>query len=99
MRRNGSVRFIKYAVALNKFVLLPSGGLLLGGENCDQLSRQGNLLPYGDQFVYGLFSEFGVKYAFVRHWSVAVNFRLQYLMKTSFDSLKLSGSFELKFYF
>ena len=81
----------QYAVALNRFVLLPSGGLLLGGESCDRLSRQGNLLPYQNQF--------GVEYVFGRHWTVAVNPRLQYLMKTNFDSLKLSGSVGLKYYF
>ena len=89
----------QYAVALNRFVLLPSGGLLLGGESCDRLSRQGNLLPYQNQFVYGLFAEFGVEYVFSRHWAVTLNPRFQYLMKTSFDSLKLSGSVGLKYYF
>ena len=89
----------QYAVALNRFVLLPSGGLLLGGESCDRLSRQGNLLPYQNQFMYGLFAEFGVEYVFGRHWAVAVNPRLQYLMKTNFDSWKLSGSVGLKYYF
>lgn len=89
----------QYAAVLNRFVLLPSGGLLLGGESCDRLSRQGNLLPYQNQFVYGLFAEFGVEYVFSRHWAVVVSPRLQYLMKTSFDSLKLSGSVGLKYYF
>ena len=89
----------QYAVTLNRFVLLPTGGFMMGAESCDRLSRQGNLLPYENQFVYGLFAEFGVEYVFGRHWAVTLNPRLQYLMKTSFDSLKVSGSIGLKYYF
>ena len=89
----------QYAAALNRFVLLPSGGLLLGGESCDRLSRQGNLLPYQNQFVYGLFAEFGVEYVFSRHWAVTLNPRFQYLMKTNFDNLRVSASIGLKYYF
>lgn len=89
----------QYAVTLNRFVLLPTGGFMMGAESCGRLSRQGNLLPYENQFVYGLFAEFGVEYVFGRHWAVTLNPRLQYLMKTNFDNLKVSGNIGIKYYF
>ena len=89
----------QYAMTLNRFVILPSGGFLMGAESCDRLSRQGNLLLYEKQFVYGLFAEFGVEYVFSRHWAVTLNPRFQYLMKTNFDNLMVSASIGLKYYF
>lgn len=89
----------QYAVPLNKFILRPSGGFLMGAESCDPISRQGNLLPYNNQFVYGMFVEFGMEYVFCRHWALTLNPRFQYLMKTHFDKLKISGGLGLKYYF
>ena len=89
----------QYAAALNRFVLLPSGGLLLGGESCDRLSRQGNLLPYKNQFVYGFFSRIrnGVCIRPALGGSCQPSFAIP--DETNFDSLKLSGSVGLKYYF
>lgn len=88
----------QYAITLNRFVILPTGGFLLGGESCDRLSRQGNLLPYENQFACGVFAELGVEYVF-GHWSLTLNPRFQYLLKTHFDNMKVSGNLGFKFYF
>lgn len=89
----------QYALTLNRFVMMPTAGILMGGESCDRLSRMGNLLPYENRFVYGLFAEFGVEYVFSRHWAVTLKPRFQYLLKTNFDDMKLSASIGLKYYF
>lgn len=34
----------RYAIPLGRFIVSPTGGVLLGGEQCDQRSRQGNIL-------------------------------------------------------
>lgn len=89
----------RYALPVRRFIMLPTGGVLLGGESCDRYSQQGQWLRYGNQFIWGLYAEFGIEYVFGRHWTVYLAPRLQYLMKTNFDSLKISGSVGLKYYF
>lgn len=36
------VMHYQYAIPLGRFIVSPTGGILLGGEQCDQRSRQGN---------------------------------------------------------
>lgn len=40
----GNIHY-RYAIPLHRFMLLPSGGILLGGEQCERLSKQGNFVP------------------------------------------------------
>ena len=89
----------RYALPLNRFILMPGGGLLLGAERCDALSKQGNLLPYGNQFVYGVSAGVSAEYILGRHWALAVEPRLCYLIRTHFDNLKLSANVGIKYYF
>lgn len=42
------VMHYQYAIPMGRFIVSPTGGILLGGEQCDQRSRQGNILPYGN---------------------------------------------------
>ena len=94
----GNIHY-RYAVPLNRFVLMPSGGILLGGEQCDRFSEQGNFVPYANQFIYGVFLEFSVEYVLGKHWSIFLAPRLDYLMKTHFDEVKLGGNAGVKIYF
>lgn len=94
----GTIHY-QYAVTLNRFVLLPAGGLLLGGEHCAAYSRRGNRLPYDRRFVYGLFVELGMEYVFGRHWAMVFEPRLHCLMRTNFDRVKISGNIGVKYYF
>lgn len=89
----------QYAIPLNRFIFLPSGGLMLGGERADRLSKFGNILPYDNQFVYGMMLECNIEYVFGRHWAVALEPRMIYLIKTHFDNIKLSLGVGLKYYF
>lgn len=82
----GNIHY-RYAVPLNRFILMPSGGILLGGEQCDRFSQQGNFVPYANQFIYGVFLEFSAEYILGKHWSFFLAPRLDYLMKTNFDDL------------
>lgn len=91
--------YYHYALPLNRFVLLPGGGLLFGSEQCDQYSRKGNILPYGSQFVYGLMLEFNAEYILGRHWAISFGPRMIYLIKTEFDNVKMSANAGLKYYF
>ncbi len=94
----GNIHY-RYAVPLNRFVLMPSGGVLLGGEQCDRFSKQDNFVPYKDQFIYGVFLEFSAEYILGKYWSIFLAPKLDYLMKTNFDAVKLSGSAGVKVYF
>lgn len=91
--------YYQYAIPLNKFILLPGCGLMLGGEQCDRYSHKGNILPYGNQFVYGLVLEFNAEYVLGRHWTVTIGPRMSYLIKTQFDNVKLMANIGLKYYF
>ncbi|KAA2659242.1 hypothetical protein F2S10_15285, partial [Alistipes onderdonkii] len=88
-----------YAIPLGRFIVSPTGGILLGGEQCDQRSRQGNILPYGNQFVYGLILQCDVEYVLGRHWAITLEPRMTYLIKTQFDNVRLSASVGVKYYF
>ncbi len=94
----GNIHY-RYAVPLNRFVLMPSGGVLLGGELCDRLSKQGNFVPYKDQFIYGVFLEFSAEYVLGKHLSLFLAPKLDYLMKTNFDEVKLGGNAGVRVYF
>ena len=94
----GNIHY-RYSVPLNRFVLMPSGGILLGSEQCDQFSKQGNFVPYKSQFIYGMFLEFSAEYVSGKHWSIFLAPKLNYLMKTNFDEVKLGGSAGLRVYF
>lgn len=94
----GNIHY-RYAVPLNRFVLMPSGGVLLGGEQCDRLSKQGNFVPYKDQFIYGVFLEFSAEYVLGKHLSLFLTPKLDYLMKTNFDEVKLGGNAGVRVYF
>lgn len=89
----------RYAIPLGRFIVSPTGGVLLGGEQCDQRSRQGNILPYGNQFVYGLMLQCEVEYVLGRHWAIALEPRMTYLIKTQFDNVKMMANIGLKYYF
>ena len=89
----------RYAIPLGRFIVSPTGGVLLGGEQCDQRSRQGNILPYGNQFVYGLMLQCDVEYVLGRHWAIALEPRMTYLIKTQFDNVKMMANIGLKYYF
>lgn len=89
----------QYAIPLGRFIVSPTGGILLGGEQCDQRSRQGNILPYGNQFVYGLMLQCDVEYILGRHWAVTIGPRMSYLIKTQFDNVKMMANIGLKYYF
>ena len=89
----------RYAIPLGRFFVSPTGGVLLGGEQCDQRSRQGNILPYGNQFVYGLMLQCDVEYVLGRHWAIALEPRMTYLIKTQFDNVKMMANIGLKYYF
>ena len=89
----------QYAIPLGRFIVSPTGGVLLGGEQCDQRSRQGNILPYGNQFVYGLMLQCDVEYVLGRHWAIALEPRMTYLIKTQFDNVKMMANIGLKYYF
>lgn len=69
------------------------------GSQCDQRSRQGNILPYGNQFVYGLILQCDVEYVLGRHWAITLEPRMTYLIKTQFDNVRLSASVGVKYYF
>lgn len=94
----GNINY-QYSLPVGKFILLPTGGVLLGMERSDPLTSQGNLVRTGSQFVYGLALEFGVEYVLGRHWAVVVEPRLAYLINANFDSVKLSASAGVKYYF
>ena len=87
------------SLCTGKFIVSPTGGVLLGGEQCDQRSRQGNILPYGNQFVYGLMLQCDVEYVLGRHWAIALEPRMTYLIKTQFDNVKMMANIGLKYYF
>lgn len=93
------VMHYQYAIPMGRFIVSPTGGILLGGEQCDQRSRQGNILPYGNQFVYGLMLQCDVEYVLGRHWAIALEPRMTYLIKTQFDNVRLSASVGVKYYF
>lgn len=93
------VMHYQYAIPMGRFIVSPTGGILLGGEQCDQRSRQGNILPYGNQFVYGLILQCDVEYVLGRHWAIALEPRMTYLIKTQFDNVRLSASVGVKYYF
>lgn len=93
------VMHYQYAIPLGRFIVSPTGGILLGGEQCDQRSRQGNILPYGNQFVYGLILQCDVEYVLGRHWAITLEPRMTYLIKTQFDNVRLSASVGVKYYF
>ncbi len=94
----GNIHY-RYAVPLNRFVLSPTGGILLGGEQCDRFSKQGNFVPYANQFIYGVFLEFSAEYILGKHLSLFLAPKLDYLMKTNFDEVKLGGSAGVRVYF
>lgn len=94
----GNIHY-RYAVPLNRFILMPSGGILLGSEQCDRFSKQGNFVPYKNQFIYGVFLEFSAEYVLGKHWSFFLAPRLDYLMKTNFDEVKLGGNAGVRVYF
>lgn len=94
----GNIHY-RYALPLNRFILAPAGGILLGGEQCDRLSELGNIVPYQDRFIYGVFLEFSAEYVFGKHWSIFLAPKLDYLMKTNFDEVKLGGSAGVRVYF
>lgn len=93
------VMHYQYAIPMGRFIVSPTGGILLGGEQCDQRSRQGNILPYGNQFVYGLMLQCDVEYVLGRHWTIALEPRMTYLIKTQFDNVKMMANIGLKYYF
>lgn len=93
------VMHYQYAIPMGRFIVSPTGGILLGGEQCDQRSRQGNILPYGNQFVYGLMLQCDVEYVLGRHWAIALEPRMTYLIKTQFDNVKMMANIGLKYYF
>ncbi len=94
----GNIHY-RYAIPLNRFMLMPSGGILLGGEQCDRFSKQGNFVPYKNRFIYGVFLEFSAEYILGKHLSIFLAPKLNYLMKTNFDELNISGSAGVKVYF
>lgn len=94
----GNINY-QYSLSMGKFMLMPTGGVLLGMERSDPLTSQGNLVRNGSQFVYGLALEFGVEYILGRHWAVAIEPRLSYLINANFDSVKVSASAGFKYYF
>lgn len=89
----------QYSLPLGKVVLLPTGGVLLGVERSDSQTRQGNLVLYGSQFVYGISAALNVEYVLGRHWTIALQPRMAYLINTEFDAVKLSLSAGFKYYF
>lgn len=94
----GSVDY-RYALPVNRFIFMPGGGLLLGGEQSDTVSKLGNLLPYASQFIFGVSLNLGVEYVLGRNWALVAEPRLYYLFKTQFDSLKFSLNVGIKYYF
>ncbi len=94
----GNIHY-RYAIPLNRFMLIPSGGILLGGEQCDRFSKQGNFVPYKNRFIYGVFLEFSAEYILGKHLSIFLAPKLDYLMKTNFDELNISGSAGVRVYF
>lgn len=94
----GNIHY-RYAVPLNRFVLMPSGGILLGGEQCDRYSKQNNFVLYKNQFIYGVFLEFSAEYVLGKHLSLFLAPKLDYLMKTHFDEVKLGGNAGVRVYF
>ena len=89
----------RYALPVNRFIFMPGGGLLLGGEQSDAVSKLGNLLPYANQFIYGMAVNLGIEYVLSRSWALVAEPRLHYLFKTHFDNLKLSINVGIKCYF
>lgn len=89
----------RYAVPLNRFILSPAGGILLGGEQCDRFSEQGNIIPYKNRFVYGLFIGCSLEYILGRHLSIYIAPKMNYLMKTNFEEMKLMGVGGVRVYF
>ncbi len=94
----GNIHY-RYSIPLNRFMLMPSGGILLGGEQCDRFSKQGNFIPYKNQFIYGVFLEFSAEYILGKHLSIFLAPELDYLMKTNFDEVNISGSAGVRVYF
>jgi len=94
----GNIHY-RYAIPLNRFILSPAGGILLGGEQCDRLSEQGNIIPYKNRFVYGLFIGCSAEYILGRHLSFYIAPKLDYLMKTNFEEVKLGGNAGVRVYF
>lgn len=94
----GSVDY-RYSLPVNRFIFMPGGGLLLGGEQSDTVSKLGNLLPYANQFIYGVAVNLGFEYVLGRNWALVAEPRLHYLFKTNFDNLKLSINVGIKCYF
>jgi len=88
-----------YAIPLNRFILSPGGGILLGGEQCDRFSEQSNIIPYKNRFVYGLFIGCGAEYILGRHLSFYIAPRMNCLMKTNFEELRLIGTAGMRVYF
>lgn len=94
----GNIHY-QYSLPIGRFILLPTGGVLLGVEKSDPTTKQGNLIMNGSKFVYGLNIEFGIEYVLGRHWALALEPRLAYLINANFDNVKVSIGAGVKYYF
>lgn len=89
----------KYALPTSRFIFMPGAGLIFGAERCDPVSKQGNLLPYKNQLIYGVVVSVGIEYVLGRRWALVIEPRAHYLLRTHFDNFKLSGNVGIKYYF
>lgn len=89
----------RYAFPLSRFIFMPGAGVFFGAEQCDSISKLGNILTYGDQVIYGAGACVGIEYVLSRSWALEVEPRIHYLLRTHFDNLKLSINFGIKCYF
>lgn len=89
----------QYAIPLSRLVILPTAGVLLGVESCASTTNQGNRLPYGNKFTYGIMAEINIEYVLSRHWAIAFQPRLAYLINSNFDKVKVSAGVGVKYYF
>lgn len=91
--------YYQYPIILKRFNIAPQGGILLGGEICDQNTNKGNYLKYGSKFVVGLQASISFEYLFNSHWALGIEPRLMYLINTNFDNVVLSCGIGVKYYF
>lgn len=94
----GELRY-RYVFPRNRVVFMVGGGVLLGGERCDPLSKKGYLLPYRAQFIYGVSAGVSAEYIMGRHWALVVGPNLSYMIKTHVDNLKFVMNVAVKCYF
>lgn len=89
----------QYPLVFGRFGLFPSAACLFGGEFADKTTTKGNILKYGNKFVFGVSLNIPIGFIINRRVTLYADPRIIYLPNSNFENCIVSIGVGTKFYF